>query len=138
MSLHTSTNELVAPDRAIQFLAVGAIGALLDTGLLAVLHQQFALPLLLSKVVAAEAAIILMFVVNDHWTFGDEPGHTSAIRRLLTSNVVRLAGLATGTGILLALHGLGVWYVTANAIGLGAGFVVNYTFESLLTWQVLG
>jgi putative flippase GtrA len=78
-----------------------------------------------------------MFVVNDHWTFAEQPGRDSALRRLLTSNTVRLAGLATGTGILLVLHGLGVWYVAANAVGLGVGFVVNYAFESLVTWQVL-
>ena len=138
MSLHSHASELAAPRRAGQFLAVGATGALLDTVLLAVLHGQFAVPLLPAKIVAAEAAIVLMFFVNDHWTFKDESGLGTASRRLLTSNTVRLAGLATGTGVLLALSSLGVWYVVANAVGLGAGFVVNYAFESLVTWQVGG
>ena len=29
-----------------------------------------------------------------------------------------------------------VWYVTANVVGIGVGFFVNYTCESLYTWQV--
>lgn len=136
MSLHSHASELAAPRRAGQFLAVGATGALLDTVLLAVLHGQVGLSLLPAKILAAEAAIVLMFFVNDHWTFANEHGLETVPRRLLTSNTVRLAGLATGTGILLALDALGVWYVAANAIGLGVGFLVNYAFESLITWQV--
>lgn len=138
MSLQADVSELAAPGRAARFLAVGATGAVLDMALLAALHGRLGVALLPAKVLAAEAAIVLMFVVNDQWTFADESGRDSAARRLLSSNAVRLAGLATGTGILLALDGIGVWYVLANGVGLGAGFVVNYAFESVVTWQVLG
>jgi putative flippase GtrA len=30
----------------------------------------------------------------------------------------------------------GVWYLLANAAGIGVGFQANYTFESLVTWRV--
>lgn len=49
---------------------------------------------------------------------------------------VRLVGLATGLGVLLALVRLRSWYLATNVVGLGCGFVVNFCFESLATRRV--
>ncbi|GGL28754.1 hypothetical protein GCM10009037_10480 [Halarchaeum grantii] len=138
-SIRRVAAALLQPARAGQFLAVGALGALLDNAALVVLHDVLAFGLLPAKLVAAEASIILMFAVNERWTFDSwgARGVRALARRLLTSNAVRAVGLATGIAVLFALTRAGVWYLAANVVGLGVGFVVNYCFENVLTWRVL-
>ncbi|MFC7047144.1 GtrA family protein [Halobacteriaceae archaeon GCM10025711] len=132
--------RLASPARFVQFAGVGAVGMVWDVAVLALLHGQFGVPLLPAKVASAETSIALMFLLNERVTFATwgASGWPAVGRRFLTSNLVRLGGLAVGTGVLLALVDLaGVWYVAANVVGIGAGFLVNYTFENLLTWRVL-
>ena len=121
-----------------QFLSVGLLGALFDNGLLVALHGLAGVSLGVAKFASAEAAILLMFACNERWTFAGwgETGSTDLARRVVTSNLVRLGGVAVATGVLLALSELGVWYVLANVIGIGTGALLNYVAESLLTWRV--
>ena len=79
-----------------------------------------------------------MFILNDYWTF-DESGKENTrelLRRFARSNVVRWGGAGVA---LLVLHllttTLAVWYLLANAIGIGIGVIFNYVFESLITWK---
>lgn len=132
--------SLLSLERLLQFLAVGAAGAILDNALLVGLHGEFAVPLLVAKLLSAEGAILVMFAVNERVTFDGWGERTLAAlaRRLVTSNLVRVGGLVTGLGVLAALTRIGVWYVAANTVGIGVGFVVNYCCESLVTWQVQG
>jgi len=131
--------SLVAADRLLQFVAVGTIGASVDMSLLVFFHSVGNLSLVVSKLAGAEISYVVMFVINERWTFSSF-GDTSLrarLRRFGTSNTVRLGGLATATTILIVLTStLGLWYPLANALGIGVGFFVNYTFESLLTWRV--
>lgn len=129
-----TVRRLLSPARLAQFLAVGALGALLDSATLVALHGALDLALLPAKVASAEAGVLVTFAANERWTFAAEgaAGAAATLRRLVTSNAVRLVGV----GVLLALANLGVRYVAANVAGLGAGFVANYCFESLLTWRV--
>ncbi|MCU4717776.1 GtrA family protein [Halapricum hydrolyticum] len=131
--------SLATADRLLQFIAVGTIGASVDMSLLVVFHSVVGLPLVVSKLTGAEISYLVMFVINERWTFSSF-GKTSLrarLRRLGTSNGVRLGGLATATTVLVVLTEVaGLWYPLANAIGIGVGFFVNYAFESLLTWRV--
>ena len=131
--------SLVTADRLLQFVAVGTIGASVDMSFLVLFHSVVGLPLVISKLAGAEISYVVMFVINERWTFSSF-GDTSLrarIRRFGTSNGVRLGGLATATTVLLVLtESVGTWYPLANAVGIGVGFFVNYTFESLLTWRV--
>lgn len=134
-----AVGELLSVVRMGQFLSVGVVGAVCDNAVLVALVELAGLGPTLAKVGSAETAILLMFVLNEHWTFAGtgEASRRGVVRRLLTSNVVRLGGAATA---LVVLHVLttrfGVWYLAANVVGIGVGFVVNYVFESLLTWRV--
>ena len=133
--------------RLTQFLSVGALGGLLDTVTVVLLTTQFGVYRGYAKLLGAELSIVLMFLINEHWTFASEGADDRGafLRRLLRSNVVRLGGLLVGTAVFLIVSGLDVdlpvggealWLTISNVIGIGVGFVVNYVAESLFTWRV--
>lgn len=130
--------SLVSHARFGQFLSVGVLGAIVDNLVLAGLVELAAVTPLWAKVASAEAAVILMFALNEHWTFSEfsTENPLSVIRRFVRSNVVRAGGVMVALSVLAVLHGfLGVWYLAANITGIGVGFAVNYVAESLFTWQ---
>ena len=130
-----------------KFASVGVLGAVLDTTVTLTLSDVFLVNPDLSKFVGAEMAIVLMFFINEHWTFKSEgaEGLLPIGRRLLTSNVVRAGGLAVQLvtyhfvrqlDIVIPAFGFDLYSVVAIAIAIGTGFIVNYFAESLITWQV--
>lgn len=141
------TRALASGIRFGQFLSVGVLGAICDNTILLALTSLGVLPVA-AKLVGAETAIIVMFAVNEHWTFATEgrAGFRALGRRFLTSNVVRAGGVLVATGVFALLvrfqtvsipvAGTDLWYLGANIVGIGVGFVVNYVLESLFTWQV--
>ena len=143
--------DLRSAGRFWRFLSVGALGALVDSATLAVLHETAALDPVAAAPLAKEASIAVMFLLNDRWTFAARGRSDLAgvARRFLRSNLVRAGGAAVGIAVLAALTpppsvgvGLpallarrGVWVYVANGLGIGTGFVFNYVFETLFTWR---
>lgn len=139
--------SLLSGIRFSQFASVGLFGATVDTGTILILTTEFGIHRGIAKLVGAELAIVAMFLINDFWTFADE-GSTGIIaltRRLLKSNLVRAGGVAVATivfvlvssfDVRLPIGGEALWLTIANAIGIAAGFTVNYVAESLFTWRV--
>ncbi|WP_049926255.1 GtrA family protein [Halopiger goleimassiliensis] len=130
---------LYAPIRFGMFAGVGFVGATVDNGVLVALVELGDVPFLPAKVVAWVIAIGVIFGINEAWTFSTY-GATSVrgvLARLGRSYLVRFAGFLVTLAIFTALiEFAGVWYLLANVIGIGVGFVVNYTCESLVTWKV--
>lgn len=134
-----SLDELLSVTRAGQFLSIGVVGAVCDNVVLIGLVELAGLQPTLAKVGSAETAIVLMFVLNETVTFADaaDGGLLSVGRRLLTSNLVRAGGALTALAVLHVLTSqFQVWYLLANVCGMCVGLVVNYVFESLVTWGV--
>jgi putative flippase GtrA len=139
--------ELLSGVRFGQFVSVGATGAVVDTTTTVLLTTRVGLHPGASKLIGAELAIVLMFLINDRWTFA-EAGHVGLgpkVRRFLKSNLVRAGGVGVATVVFVILAGLEValpvggrelWLVGANAAGIAAGMVVNYVAESLFTWRL--
>lgn len=131
-----------------QFASVGVIGAICDNTVLALLKLGFGVPNTLAKAAGIETAIVVMFFINDRWTFADhgESGVVPRLRRLLKSNVVRLGGIAVQlavftsllrfTDVTLYVAGTDFWFLGASVIAIGVAMVVNYLTESLFTWRV--
>lgn len=133
--------------RLRQFIAVGFVGTAVDLSISMPLVVLANVPAELAKFLGAEAAIIVMFFVNDRWTFGSigTVGWHHQLRRLLKSNVVRGAGLSvqlivvyllTRTDVTVFIGGTDVWPALTMPIAIACGFVVNYTGETLFTWRV--
>ena len=140
--------SLVSAVRFGQFVSVGAIGAVFDITTLVVLTEVVGLPAALANVASIETAILVMFTVNEHWTFAEQ-GATdgrSVGRRLLRSHVVRAGGSTIqyvlfvavfyGVSVELAVAGVDLWLVLVKGGAIGVAMFVNYVFESLFTWRV--
>ena len=124
--------------RLWQFLAVGAVGTACDFAVLIGLVELFDASPVMAKIVSAETAIVVMFAINETWTFANwgVDSVQGILRRLLTSNLVRLGGIGVATGVLAILTTqYGVSYIYANGAGIAAGFTVNYMMENLFTWR---
>lgn len=137
--VRTWGKALLSSARIGQFVSVGAVGAAADNAALYALVDFGGLDPVVAKVIAWEIAIVVIFSINERWTFSSygATGVRALGRRFLRSNAVRFGGFLVTLGVLAALvRGFGVWYLAANVIGIGVGFFVNYVCESLYTWKV--
>lgn len=138
-AVRARTRALASASRLGQFASVGVAGALLENAVLIALVEIGDVAVMLAAIVGKEAAILLMFTLNERWTFAGfgESGGRDLLRRLGTTHLVRAGGVGVALGVLYLLYSVfGVWYLLANVIGIGVGFVFNYTAESLVTWRV--
>ena len=139
---------LVSGVRFGQFVSVGVIGAISDNTVLAVLGLAFGVSDLWAKAAGVETAILVMFLVNEHWTFSGS-GATGArpfTKRLVKSHLVRSGGVTVQLTVYwlltqwltveLFVSGTDIWFIAASPIAIATAMLVNYVFESLFTWQV--
>jgi putative flippase GtrA len=131
-----------------KFVSVGAVGAVCDTTTLVALTELAGLSAAVANVFSIEVAILVMFLVNDNWTFAAEGGEDrrSFGGRLLRSHLVRAGGSTVqyllflavfyGVAVDLSVAGLDLWLVIVKGGSIAAAMTVNYVFESLFTWRV--
>ncbi|TQQ82081.1 GtrA family protein [Halonotius roseus] len=133
-----------------QFVSVGAIGAVADTLVLAAATLLVGVSELWGKAAGIEVAVVLMFLLNERWTFTSygSNGWRPLLARLGKSHLVRSGGVAiqlaffwalTGPyAIQVAIGGLDVWFLLASLVSIGIATVINYVFEGLFTWDIDG
>ena len=133
--------------RILSFAGVGSLGTVVDLTVTGTLVYAIGTLPEIAKVLGAEVAIVVMFMINDRWTFR-RFGRThprDRLLRLVRSNGVRLAGIAlqflivgwvrrTGFAVPMAGVDLGPMVAAVLAIALAAS--ANYLGESLLTWRI--
>lgn len=147
MSARSHVRALLSGVRIGQFLSVGAVGAAFDLSISTALVVLSGVAPEVAKLVGAEVAIVVMFFINDNWTFAGQgaDGIGSTLRRLATSNLVRSGGVLVQVLIVRALTNLPVstevmgvelWSLLSLPVAIFASVFVNYVFESLLTWRV--
>jgi putative flippase GtrA len=147
-ALPSRLRELASAVRFGKFVSVGAVGAVFDNTVLTILELGTGLPTIVAKVAGIETAILVMFLVNDNWTFRGEGdrGREPFLRRLLRSHLVRAGGsslqlvvftaLYYGLDVRVPLFDVDVWFLVASVTAIGVAMIVNYCFESLFTWRV--
>lgn len=141
-------DALASGVRLGQFASVGVIGAIFDNLVLTILALGTNLPTIVSKAAGIETAILVMFLVNDRWTFADEgdPGQWSLLGRLGKSHLVRAGGVTVqlvvfsllyyGLDVRIEFAGENFWFLAASIVAIGVAMVVNYCFECLFTWRI--
>ena len=140
-------DELLVPGRFGQFVSVGAVGAVFDLTTSSALTAGVGVSPEIAKLVGAEVAILVMFVVNERWTFAGHGDDSvgAVLRRLLKSNLGRSGGVAVQVGVVAALtrlpialsaFGVDLWELATFPIAIGCSLLLNYVLESLFTWRV--
>ena len=128
--------------RFLRFLSVGALGTLIDFGLLTVL-KLVGLPTLAANSLSFTAGVINNYVLNRHWTFAD--AHKSSwAAQFVQFALVSAVGLALNNTIMLllesplgALIGQPDWgYVPAKVIATGVVVFWNYFANRLWTFRI--
>ena len=142
-----TVDALVSGVRFGKFVSVGAIGAVFDVTTTTALIVGLGVLGEYAKLVGAEVAIVVMFAINERWTFSElgAPGALPTLKRFLRSNLVRSGGLAVQFLIVRALRqldvsvpvfGFDLWQLIPIPIAIGASMFLNYVAESLITWRV--
>jgi putative flippase GtrA len=131
-----------------KFVSVGAVGAVFDTMTLVVLTEFGGLPAAVANLISIEVAILVMFAINDTWTFADEgAGDTRSLgRRLLRSHLVRAGGSSVqyalfvlvfyGVSVDLSYAGIDLWLIVVKGGAIACAMFINFFFESIFTWRV--
>lgn len=129
--------------RFIRYGSVGLGGVVVDMALLYLLYQDFGLGLTISKIIAAEAAILSNFIWNDIWTFADmvkqQTGWSNRFKRLLKFNTICISGLVLNIMLLLLFFNV-IFDQTlpylANMITILLVAVWNFWLNYKLSWRV--
>ena len=130
-------------NRFAKFAVVGAIGAIIDFGLLNLMRGVFGWHLLLANTFSVCVAMISNFIWNRYWTYPES--RTRKKRTQLPQFVlVNLIGLLINNGIVLGIDALlrshvgEPWsYNIAKALAIGVVLFWNFGVNRLWTYRGL-
>lgn len=153
-------NAAFSVTRFGRFVAVGIAGTICDFLVLLVLSQTGTAAALattlgissaapeVAKVTSIESAVIVMFLLNEWWTFDDigSAGSRAFLRRFGKSHLARTVGIAVQLAVFSAVYRLvyvdvsfqniDLWLLVASGCGIVVGMGANFVTESLFTWRV--
>jgi putative flippase GtrA len=140
-------DALLSGVRFGKFASVGAVGAVFDLTTSSLLIVLFGVLSEYAKLVGAEVAIVVMFLINEHWTFAEAGanGRLPLLGRLLRSNLVRSGGVAVQflvvrgmrtLDVTVMVAGFDLWKLIPLPIAIGVSMLLNYVLESLFTWRI--
>jgi len=115
--------------QASRFFVVGAIGFLIDGGILTLLHEIFAFNLLHARLASFAVAVTATWYLNRHHTFASNRD-SDAIQEWGRYATVNGIGALLNLGIFLWLvyrfSALADWPIAALAIAAGIALVFNF------------
>ena len=129
--------------RFVKFSLVGALGAIIDFGLLNLMRGVFGWPLLWANTLSVSVAIVSNFVWNRLWTFPESRARKKRTQ-LPQFTFINLIGLlinnliVVGVDALLVAHIGEPWsYNVAKAIAIGIVLFWNFGGNRLWTYRGL-
>ncbi|HEX4661302.1 MAG TPA: GtrA family protein [Streptosporangiaceae bacterium] len=118
--------------RPVRFCLVGGTGIAVNTAVLYVLSRGLGWPLAVSSAMAVEFAVLNNYLLNDRFTFA---ARRPSLRRLAKFNITSLAGLSVNVMLVWFLARRGLYFLSANFVGIAAAAAVNYTFSVAWVWR---
>ncbi len=123
--------------RLLRFGAVGGMGVFVNMGMLYLLATVMGVQPIVAAAMATEAAILSNFLLNDRWTFVDALQSSSWQRRFIRYNIFASGGLGLSLTTMAALtYGIGMHYLLANLVAIGAGITWSYMANARWTWTL--
>lgn len=126
---------IMEQEEFIKFMIVGAVGTVVNLGLLFILTEYFDLFYLVSSAIAIETSIISNFIFNDVWTFKQDK-EKRFIKRALYYQVISLCSLAIQLIVVFILtDSFNIYYVLSGFIGIGVSFMLNFILNKYITFR---
>lgn len=129
--------------RFVKFAIVGALGAIIDFGLLNLLRGYFGWELLWANTFSVSAAIVSNFVWNRLWTFPESRARKKR-KQLPQFTLVNLIGLLINNIIVVGIDAFLVPYIgeplsynIAKAVAIGVVLFWNFGVNRLWTYRGL-
>ena len=121
--------------RWLKFNAVGAMGIVVQLGILLLLTSVVGLNYLLATALAVEAAVIHNFIWHEAFTWADRKAK-SRVQRLLKFNLTTGAFSIVGNlGFTQILASAGMNYLIANIISIAACSLINFALNDRLVFR---
>jgi putative flippase GtrA len=129
--------------RFVKFAVVGAIGAVVDFGILNLMHKAFLWPLLWANTLSVSVAILSNFTWNRLWTFPESRSRRKR-EQLLQFALINFIGLGINNVIVVGLAAVfshfiaDPWYYNlAKAIAIGVVLFWNFGANRIWTYRGL-
>ena len=123
--------------KIIKFGLVGISGIAVNMGLLWFLTEQLHFAYWMSSIIAIEMSILTNFILNNLWTWTDQPQKQYFIRIFEYHLAVGISALLGNWLILIILtQFLGVYYLVSNLIGIAIGSLLNFILNDLWTFKI--
>ena len=116
-------------NRFLKFAVVGAIGAVIDFGVLNLVKSLTPIDVIYASMISFTMAVISNFIWNRYWTF-PESRNLPLVPQLVQFSIVSIAGLIIRTPLFAWLND----FLTA----LGKTYIQTSLFIQQLTPEVLG
>lgn len=122
----------------MRFGCVGAVGSLVNLGLLTVLVEVTGFNVMAAYLLALESSIISNFFLNNWFTFRESRSQPK-LSKMLHYNLVSLTGAVIAWGVFSgAYYGLGLHYILADALGIVIAAIWNFCWSIRLVWPIIG
>lgn len=117
-----------------KFVVVGAIGLVVNQGMLYVLVSMANLALAIASPISIVISMMVTFTLNELWTWHDR-GRGRVLQRAMMYGTINSGGLLINAGVLLYLHSHGFHYLLANLVGAGLAAIWNFGLNNMITWR---
>jgi glycosyltransferase involved in cell wall biosynthesis len=120
----------------LRFIAVGLSGVLVNTLLLWLFTEVFAIYYLASAVLATQGSTLWNFAWTEAWVFQDRPQRQGIWLRALGFLIMNnLLLLFRGPMLAVMVEGLGMHYVTANLVAIALLTLARFAVADRIIWR---